>query len=239
MSNSSLQALFHYLAMAETEAELRTKFMDRISECFSVQKWGIYLMNNYHNLLSYDVHNVSDSFVERYQKFGKSVDPVMQYVLDYHAPAHEELVLSQGQWKQTELYQRCCAEYDHEHIMTGAVVGNGQLIGTIHFARMNNTPAFNTQDLLKLSAVCNHFSACLANLRSQQTIVKSVKSYNFKLLTQRELQIANLVARGLTNKDIGKQLWISENTVKKALKKMFIKLDVTTRTEMIFKLREI
>jgi DNA-binding CsgD family transcriptional regulator len=48
-----------------------------------------------------------------------------------------------------------------------------------------------------------------------------------------------LVARGLTNKDIGKQLWISENTVKKALKKMFIKLDVTTRTEMIFKLREI
>lgn len=146
--NSSLQALFHYLATATTEKELRYAFMDYVSECFAVQKWGIYLINNNHNLLSCDVHGVSDSFVERYQKFGKLVDPVMQYVMEYHAPAHEELILARGQWKQTELYEKCCAEYDHEHIMTGAVVGNGRLIGTIHFARVTNTPAFNTQDLL-------------------------------------------------------------------------------------------
>jgi DNA-binding CsgD family transcriptional regulator len=99
--------------------------------------------------------------------------------------------------------------------MTGAVVRNGQLIGTIHFACITNSPAFNTQDLLKLSAVCNHFSACLASLRSQQAIFKR---YDLKLLTKRELQIANLVAQGLTNKEIGMQLWISENTLKKALK---------------------
>ena len=214
--NSSLKPLFHHLATAATEEQLRYKFMDWIGEYFEVQRWGIYLNDKQNNLLSCDIHGVSNNFVERYQKFGKSVDPVMQYVIEYHAPAHEELVLPQGQWKQSELYLRCCSQYNHEHIMTGAIVGNGRLIGTVHFARITDTPAFNTQDLLKLGAVCNHFSACLASLRNEVFLLNK----NSDLLTKRELQIANLVAKGLTNKEIGKQLWISEITVKKALKKM-------------------
>lgn len=233
--NYSLKPLFHHLATATTEEQLRYKFMDWIGEYFDIQRWGIYLSDEQNHLLSCDIHGVSNAFVERYQKFGKSVDPVMQYVMKYHAPAHEELVLPQGQWKQSELYLRCCSQYNHEHIMTGAIVGSGKLIGTIHFARVTETPAFNTQDLLKLGAVCNHFSACLASLRSE-----SIFSRNpyINLLTKRELQIANLVAQGLTNSEIGKQLWISENTVKKALKKMFIKLNVATRIEMIMRLTQ-
>ena len=118
--NSSLQPLFHHLATAATEEQLRFKFMDWIGEYFEVQRWGIYLNDEQNNLLSCDIHGVSDAFVERYQKFGKSVDPVMQYVIEYHAPAHEELVLPKGQWKQSELYLRCCSQYNHEHILTSS-----------------------------------------------------------------------------------------------------------------------
>ena len=234
--NVSLQSLFNSLATANTELNLRHQLMDSISQHFAVQRWGIYLVNEQDNLLSCDVHGVSDAFVERYQKFGKAVDPVMKYVIKYHAPCHEELVLPQGQWKQSELYLKCCATYDHEHIMTGGIVGDGKLIGTIHLARLANTPAFDTHDLLKLSAVCNHFSACLASLRNQPNLINE-KCQN--LLTKRELQIANLVARGLTNAEIGRKLWISENTVKKALKKMFFKLETNSRTTMIVKLKDI
>jgi DNA-binding CsgD family transcriptional regulator len=52
----------------------------------------------------------------------------------------------------------------------------------------------------------------------------------------REAQIANLGARGLTNAEIGAQLWITQNSVKQALKRMFRKLEVASRTEMISKL---
>ncbi|MDJ0534666.1 MAG: LuxR C-terminal-related transcriptional regulator [Xenococcaceae cyanobacterium MO_207.B15] len=221
------------MATASTEEELRFRFMDNITEQFAVQKWGCYLTDEDNNLLSYDVKGVSDRFVERYQKFGKSVDPVLKYVLEYHAPAHEELVLPPGTWKQSELYQRCCSEQDHEHIMTGPIVGNGQLIGTIHFARIADTPSFNTQDLIKLSSICLHLSACLASLRTSQP------NPNVKLLTKREIQIANLVAKGLTNAQIGQELWISQNTVKQALKRIFRKLEVASRTEMVMKLRHI
>jgi DNA-binding CsgD family transcriptional regulator len=58
-------------------------------------------------------------------------------------------------------------------------------------------------------------------------------------LTPREIQIAELVARGLTNKEIGTQLWITQNSVKQALKRMFRKLEVSSRTEMVSKLQDI
>jgi DNA-binding CsgD family transcriptional regulator len=233
----TLHSLFQDIAIASTETELRFKLMDNLSQHFGVQRWGIYLVDEEGNLISCDTHGVSDRFIERYQQIGKSIDPVLQYVRQYHVPAHEELVLPNRTWKQSQLYQQCCIEGGHEHILTGPIVGHGKLIGTINFARVGNTPAFNTRDLNKLAAVCLHVSACLANLRSQRSRDTIVYNSERLLLTQREIQIANLVARGMTNAEIGRELWISSNTVKGALKRMFCKLDVTCRTEMVAKLQ--
>lgn len=232
----SLHPLFQAIATAQNEQALRLNFMDGVNEYFGVQRWGIYLWDVEHRLSSFDVQGVSDAFVERYEKIGKSVDPVLQYVLEYHAPAHEELVLPLGNWKQSELYQRCCSEYDHEHIMTGPIVGRGELIGAVHFARVGNTPAFSQHDLTSLGAVCTHLSACLAALRKQPLMASNPL---LKRLTPREVQIANLVAQGLTNAEIGVELWITQNSVKQALKRMFRKLEVSARTEMVAKLRDI
>lgn len=230
----TLHFLFESMATAKTEAELRFKLMDHLGQCFGVQRWGIYLGDEEGNLINCDVQGVNDSFIERYQKIGKSVDPVLKYVSDYHAPAHEELVLPKGTWKQSQLYQRCCVEGNHEHIMTGPIISQGKLIGTINLARVGISSAFNFQDLSNLSGVCLHLSAYLANFGSPSLFRRD---RYLKLLTEREIEIAELVARGLTNAEIGKELWISHNTVKQALKKMFRKLEVYSRITMVEKLR--
>lgn len=232
----SLHSLFQAIATVSTEAALCDRFMDGVSDYFEVQRWGLYLLNDENRLASFDVVGVSDAFVERYEQIGRAVDPVLHYVLENHAPAHEELVLPTGTWKESELYQRCCAEYDHEHIMTGPIVGNGQLIGTIHFARVGQAPAFNSHELASLGAVCAHLSACLAGLRKPVSPPPDLLSLR---LTPREIQIAKLVAKGLTNAEIGAELWITQNSVKQALKRMFRKLEVSARTEMVAKLRNI
>ncbi|MGK7912432.1 MAG: response regulator transcription factor [Synechococcus sp.] len=54
-------------------------------------------------------------------------------------------------------------------------------------------------------------------------------------LTARELQIATLVAQGKSNKQIAKQLHISEWTVATHLRRIFLKLDVDSRAEMVFR----
>lgn len=56
-------------------------------------------------------------------------------------------------------------------------------------------------------------------------------------LTHRELQVANLLARGLPNKRIAQSLNISQFTVSSHLRRMYAKFDVHTRAELVGKLR--
>ncbi|NJM97349.1 MAG: response regulator transcription factor [Phormidesmis sp. RL_2_1] len=55
------------------------------------------------------------------------------------------------------------------------------------------------------------------------------------LLTERELQIAALVAFGKVNKQIAKQLHISEWTVATYLRRMFAKLRVDSRAALVYR----
>jgi DNA-binding NarL/FixJ family response regulator len=50
-------------------------------------------------------------------------------------------------------------------------------------------------------------------------------------LTQRELEILEMVVRGLTNKQVGNALQISENTARNHINSIIRKLDVSGRTE--------
>jgi DNA-binding NarL/FixJ family response regulator len=52
-------------------------------------------------------------------------------------------------------------------------------------------------------------------------------------LTERELQVLKLVARGLNNKDIGDNLFISENTVKNHVRNILEKLHLHSRMEAV------
>lgn len=52
-------------------------------------------------------------------------------------------------------------------------------------------------------------------------------------LTEREIEVLKYAAQGLTNKQIGEILFISDRTVQGHLQKIYRKLDVTTRTEAV------
>jgi two-component system NarL family response regulator len=58
-------------------------------------------------------------------------------------------------------------------------------------------------------------------------------------LTDRELQVLGLVARGLSNREVAEQLFISENTVKNHVRNILEKLQLHSRMEaVIYAVRE-
>ncbi len=74
--------------------------------------------------------------------------------------------------------------------------------------------------------------AQFASGRSLPDVLANVKD-EYEGLTEREMEILRLVGKGLTNKDIGQQLYISDRTVQAHLSNIFSKLGVTSRTEAV------
>jgi len=58
-------------------------------------------------------------------------------------------------------------------------------------------------------------------------------------ITARELEILNLVARGLSNREIAAQLFVSENTVKTHCARAFDKLGAARRTQAVQRGKEL
>ncbi|XVU23744.1 response regulator [Actinoplanes sp. CA-054009] len=65
------------------------------------------------------------------------------------------------------------------------------------------------------------------------TLVRQVGQPAPPALSARETEVLRLVAKGLTNADIGRTLYITEATVKTHLLRAFTKLDVTDRTAAV------
>ncbi len=57
-------------------------------------------------------------------------------------------------------------------------------------------------------------------------------------ISKREFEVLQLIGQGLSNQQIGEAMFVSENTVKKHITSLFLKLDVERRTEAVRKARE-
>lgn len=57
-----------------------------------------------------------------------------------------------------------------------------------------------------------------------------------KQLTEREITIAHLTARGLSNRAMGEKIGVSEQTIKFHLTNVYKKMGLTSRAQLIVKL---
>lgn len=214
---ATLKSLFQAIANARNEQELRQSVMVQISEYFAAQRWGLFFLDDLPPI---------ESNIPEVVKLAISIDrnPVLHYLVENHAPVHEELIFPPGVW------QTICPRPDHAHVMGGPIVANGSLIGGVGFTRFLENSAFNAQNLTDLSALCLHLSTWLVSTR---LVSQKFNPLNINRLTPREIEIAELVAQGLTNAEIGTALWIAENSVKQALKRIYRKLEVSSRAKMV------
>jgi len=73
----------------------------------------------------------------------------------------------------------------------------------------------------------------LLDALSQTSLPRIVNVKGEKLLTEREEQVVALVADGFSNREIARDLKLSEHTIKKYLFRVFDKLGVSSRVELV------
>lgn len=196
--------------------------------------WGLDLLDSHLQVSESDLYGLPDTFLDRYRELGRDADPVSQLMIQQHIPAHNLSLQTPQAWKQSRSYQHLFRGYGIEHGMVGPLLGDGRLIGGIYFLRGSDFPPFCDSDLIRLSSLCLNLSVRFTTMR---LYTLNVDSFCAACLTKRELEITELVAQGLSNREIGIRMSISRDSVKQALKRMFRKLNVSARAEMIAKLK--
>src|SRR6266550_3409052 len=73
----------------------------------------------------------------------------------------------------------------------------------------------------------------LVELVSQVPSLRVVNASGTSLLTPREEQVVALVSEGLSNREVAQELGLSEHTIKKYLFRIFDKLGISTRVELV------
>lgn len=82
--------------------------------------------------------------------------------------------------------------------------------------------------------VNNEQMALVLESMASAPIVKAVDAKGVNLLSHREAEVVRCVTEGLTNREIGERLGLSQHTVKNHLFRIFDKLGVSNRIELLF-----
>lgn len=81
----------------------------------------------------------------------------------------------------------------------------------------------------KISVGGETFAVCFSNTQDNRSSTRHLES----ILTPREIEIVDLLSRGASNKDMALALGVSANTVKYHLARIYEKMEVSSRTELL------
>jgi DNA-binding CsgD family transcriptional regulator len=127
-------------------------------------------------------------------------------------------------------------------VVGGVLIAVLRLIEYQHFVRAYPTEIYGGLVAIIFTAIGIFFGLKLTRVR--EVVVRVRDSGPFVLdaaklkevgLTQREHEILGLIAEGLSNREIGERLFVSENTVKTHSSRLFEKLSVNRRVQAVQK----
>lgn len=130
-------------------------------------------------------------------------------------------------------------------LMIAPLRAQGETFGSVEVWSTARQQTLNDEDRLLLGDLAHRAALTIANLRLYQRLVACEKQLRadpispfhthaeqlLESLTPRERDVLDLIARGLTNREIAAELHVSVRTVKGHLEHLFAKLNASNRTE--------
>ncbi|WP_144548489.1 LuxR C-terminal-related transcriptional regulator [Bacillus sp. X1(2014)] len=175
---------------------------------------------------------------------GISLEVMKRYHQICHRDRNYQLMMSTKQtltnrnnykddeWQRTESFRLVFEPTGIFHFAASPVLVKNNVNATIHVHRRFHQP-FTIHEIKCCQLLTQYLSKGIEMLFPSNTD-QSIY-YDDVCLTQRENEVLQLLGRGLKVAEISIRLGITPNTVKDHLKKIYSKLDVSTRSEAVVK----
>ncbi len=186
------------------------------------------------------VRNMSERMIDDYLSYGEQLDYTMPIFRNARPIAYRETDLFEnGFRKKTEFYNEFLTK-DMEYPLALCIASAGTCFGAVSLFRSRKTGNFTERDLFILSQLQNHLCCRLYKDTKKNDVVRHGVNTEMDVcrkysLTLREQDIIKLLQQGLTNSQIGADLFISEVTVKKHLQNIYKKTGASNRIQLINK----
>lgn len=108
-----------------------------------------------------------------------------------------------------------------------------------YLVRMASTPAYVAVVALIFIVLGVWIGTRLAGPEVAEEFERNDEAMNYLGISPREHEVLELLARGHSNREIAKALFVSSNTVKTHLSRLYGKLEVSRRTQAVRKARSL
>jgi len=224
--------------------ELRTFFLEQIQTVIPHKKAFFdlgYLQDG--NAIFFDPTslNMTNSELNAYYDHYLASDYIAWMLPSNHSVLYRDSdIITDSARERTDIYQHWMKPMGVYYSIGSTLFDNGILYGSITLFRASDQD-FTDEEMYILQLLTEHITASFTR-KYPNGIRKSlsckcddglIEKYH---ITIRENEIISLIFKGLSNREIANNLYITENTVKKHINTIFRKLNVRTRTQLVHNL---
>jgi DNA-binding CsgD family transcriptional regulator len=211
--------------------------VDQIPRVFGTTVCAIVLADALGRPAEAAVQGISDRDYDSYENVWRPYDVLLTKVLADQVTTTVSQCMAEHEWRRTPFYLGFAKRLDLVECMQAPLYGaGGGLAGAVYFARPSRYRRFSLDDIRRATVLAGYLSAGCARVSSDSFGGRAGQAVN---LSKRERETVALVAQGRSNPEISDTLQIARETVKQTLRRVYRKLDVNGRAEMVARLAEL
>lgn len=225
------EKLLHTFVLRSQSAESVMAVIDAVVECtrgiVGASVGGVFIQTP----TGMEIHQAGapEEFVNQYIAFTTvAADPVHSTLARRHGVVRSNDLFDDAAWRRHPFFRNLQAPFGLEAYMAGELVDTHGPRGAIGVVRPYGCQVFSLDDAQRLHSICLHASVALTRLTQRERVIAPVD-----ILSPRQHQLVQLVANGLTNDQIGQACGITKHAVKKALERLFARMNVSSRAELV------
>jgi DNA-binding CsgD family transcriptional regulator len=231
---NSLARLITWFTEDYEETEIRTRVGQELLTLLQADYFASYVWDPSTGRFSDRVAiNMADDNLGAYERYYQFRDPITPQLQAQRFPTLVTQIMPQRELVRTEFFNDFLAIDGLYHGVNVFAYDGDVNIGDLRIWRHKRREAFDGDTLALLSLIQPAFTHALQRAKQKLSDTPAAVSGAGFHLSERQLAIGQYVCQGLSDKEIAQKLDVAFSTVRTQLSRMFEKLGVHSRTQLI------